>query len=171
MNRFVKKYATPFVTGFFVISAVSGTALFFHWQPGLFHSMHAWLSMVLLVPFVLHMWRNWPQFLGYFRSRTMLVACGISVLAAVAFMVTTGHRGGNPAQRLFPILTHAPLTDLAPLLHATPDELAARLTHTGYAVRSTDETLDEIASAAGQKSNDVLLKILPQHGGGGGRHR
>lgn len=165
MNLIVKKYSTPFITGLFVVSAVSGTALFFHWLPGMFHSMHAWLSMVLLVPFVAHMWRNWAQFLLYFRNRTMLVACGLSVLAAGVFMVMTGHAGGNPAQRLFPILTHAPLTAIAPLLHTSPDDLAARLTHAGYTVHSTDETLEQVAVEAGQKPNDVLLKILPRHAG------
>ncbi|MDT8871715.1 hypothetical protein RAA17_12975 [Komagataeibacter rhaeticus] len=34
----------------------------------MFHSMHTWLSMVLLLPFVLHVWRNWGQFMLYFRN-------------------------------------------------------------------------------------------------------
>ncbi|GAN99033.1 hypothetical protein Gxy13693_015_010 [Komagataeibacter xylinus NBRC 13693] len=168
MNLIVKKYSTPFITGLFVVSAISGTALFFHWMPGLFHSMHTWLSMMLLVPFVAHVWRNWAQFMLYFRNSSMLVACGACLLAAGGFMVMTGHAGGNPAQRLFPVLTHAPLTTLAPLLHASPDELADRLVHAGYHVQSTDETLEQIAMDARQRPNDVLLKILPH--GSGHRH-
>ncbi|ATU73039.1 hypothetical protein CFR78_04680 [Komagataeibacter rhaeticus] len=165
MNVFIKKYSTPFITGLFVVSAISGTALFFHWMPGMFHSMHTWLSMVLLLPFVLHVWRNWGQFMLYFRNPSMLVACVVSLAAAAGFMVMTGHAGGNPAQRVFPLLTHAPLGTLAPLFHATPDELATRLTHAGYSVRSTDETLEELATAAGQRPNDVLIRLLPQHAG------
>ena len=165
MNTFIKKYSTPFITGLFVVSAISGTALFFHWLPGMFHSMHTWLSMVLLLPFFLHVWRNWAQFLLYFRNPSMLVACGVSLVAAVGFVVLTGHAGGNPAQRVFPLLTHAPITTLAPLFHATPDELAAHLTQAGYSVHSTDETLEELAADANQRPNDVLMKLLPQHAG------
>ncbi|AKR47813.1 MULTISPECIES: hypothetical protein [Acetobacter] len=170
MNIVIKKYSTPLITGLFIVSAVSGTALFFHWMPGMFHSMHTWLSMVLLLPFFMHMWRNWSQFLLYFRNKTMIFACMASLVAAGAFMLTTGHKGGNPAARVFPVLTHAPLIDLAPLLHVSPDELGARLTRDGYMVNSTSETLDEIASRSGKSASDVLLKILPQHSGNNHKH-
>lgn len=163
MKPMIKKYATPLITGLFLVSAISGTALFFHWMPGMFHSMHVWLSMVLLLPFVLHMWRNWPQFLLYFRTSSMLLACGLSLVAAIAFMLTTGHVGGNPTRQLFPLLTHAPLNTLAPVLHMAPDALAERLSHEGCTVHSTGETLDEIAASSGQKSNDLLLRLLPHH--------
>ena len=55
MNRYFDRYATPLITGFFIVSAVSGVALFFRWTPSAFHAMHEWLSMVLLVPFALHL--------------------------------------------------------------------------------------------------------------------
>ncbi|AQU88431.1 hypothetical protein B0W47_14300 [Komagataeibacter nataicola] len=164
MKLMIKKYATPLITGLFLVSAISGTALFFHWMPGMFHSMHVWLSMVLLLPFVLHMWRNWSQFMLYFRTPSMLVACGLSLVAAIAFVITTGHAGGNPARQLFPLLTHAPLSTLAPVLHTAPDALAERLSHEGCTVHATDETLEQIATDCGQKSNDLLLRLLPRHG-------
>lgn len=166
MNLVIKKYSTPLITGLFLVSAISGTALFFHWQSGWFHSMHIWLSMVLLVPFFLHLWRNWPQFLLYFRNKSMLLACLLSFVAAGAFMLTSGHRGGNPAMRFIPVLTQAPLTDLAPLLHTSPDALAERLTHAGYPVHSPADTLDTLAAASGQQASTLLLSLLPQHGGG-----
>lgn len=100
----------------------------------------------------------------------MIFACMASLVAAGAFMLTTGHKGGNPAARVFPVLTHAPLIDLAPLLHVSPDELGARLTRDGYMVNSTSETLDEIASRSGKSASDVLLKILPQHSGNNHKH-
>ncbi len=43
------RYATPFITGLFLVSLISGIALFFHVGPGGFHGMHEWLSMLLIL--------------------------------------------------------------------------------------------------------------------------
>ena len=64
MKSILYRYATPFTTGLFLVSLVSGVALFFHVGPAAFHGMHEWLSMVLILPFVLHMWRNWRPMLS-----------------------------------------------------------------------------------------------------------
>ena len=46
--------ATPFTTGLFLVSLISGIALFFHWESRVFHGMHEWLSMVLIAPFIIN---------------------------------------------------------------------------------------------------------------------
>jgi hypothetical protein len=46
MTDFLNRYATPFITGLFLVSLISGIALFFHVGGALFHGMHEWLSMV-----------------------------------------------------------------------------------------------------------------------------
>lgn len=85
-------------------------ALFFHWVPGLFHGMHVWLSMVLLVPFALHMWKNWGPLVGYIKRKTLFVPLLLSVLVAVPFAVssTGGKQGGNPAFAAVQLVTKAP---------------------------------------------------------------
>ncbi len=55
-SRFISRFATPLTAGLFLISAISGTALFFHWAPGTFHEMHEWLSLVLLAAFAFHLY-------------------------------------------------------------------------------------------------------------------
>jgi hypothetical protein len=62
MPSILSRYATPLITGLFIVSLVSGVALFFHLGSAWFHSMHEWLSMVLILPFVLHIWKNWRAF-------------------------------------------------------------------------------------------------------------
>ena len=127
MNTFINRFATPLTTGLFLVSLVSGVALFFHWVPGAFHAMHEWLSMFLLVPVALHVWKNWKGLMGYLRHKTLLIPLLASLLVAVPFTVSglTGSRGGNPAFRAIPLLTQAPLSDLAPVLKTTPDALLA----------------------------------------------
>ena len=36
MEAFVNRYATPLTIWLFAVSAISGSALFFHWLPGTF---------------------------------------------------------------------------------------------------------------------------------------
>lgn len=163
MLALLNRYATPLITGFFLVSTVSGVALFFHWLPGAFHSMHVWLSLVLLVPFVLHMVRNWKPMMAYARRRTLLIPLILSILVAIPFAVSglSHQRGGNPMFRTLALLTQAPLTDLAPILKITPDQLRSKLEQQGYTVASTDRSLDAIAKTAGQPSRTLLFRVLP----------
>lgn len=162
---FVSRFATPLTTGLFVVSAVSGAALFFHWASGAFHEMHEWLSMVLLAPFVLHVWKNWRSLLGYARRGTLAVPLLASLVVALPFAYSglAGGGRGNPAFRVMSAMTQARLTDLAPVLKTTPDALLAALKQQGYQARSADETLDAIATAAGKQSSDALFAVMPAH--------
>jgi hypothetical protein len=163
VKTFAYRFATPVVTGLFLVSGISGIALFFHWKPGLFHSMHEWLSMLLLVPFALHTWRNWNALAGYFHRKALMPAIAASCLAALAFAMPSlnGAQGGNPSARTLPLLTHASLADLAPILRTTPDELAASLRQRGLSVASNADTLDAVAARASTPANQLLLALLP----------
>lgn len=163
MKKFADRFATPAMTGLFLVSGVSGIALFFHWMPSLFHGMHAWLSMILFIPFVFHMWKNWNALVGYFHRKTLALPIAVSFLAAAAFAFSALNAapGGNPAFRALPLLSHARLIDLAPILHTTADDLAETLRQRGMTVTSNEETLDAVAARADTSANQLLLALLP----------
>lgn len=166
MSRFINRFATPLTTGLFVVSAVSGVALFFHWVPGAFHSMHVWLSMVLLLPFVLHVWRNWRSLLAYAKRGTLVVPLIASLLVAVPFAVSGtsgGGRGGNPAFRATAFMTQARIADLAPVLKTMPDALLTTLKQQGYRAQSAGQTLHEVASASGTQGSEALFAVISAH--------
>lgn len=164
MEAFVNRYGTPLVTGLFLVSAVSGVALFFHWMPKAFHGMHEWLSMVLLVPVAVHVWKNWNALLGYLRRKALLLPLAVCAAAAVAFVIPAlgGAPGGNPAFRAIPLLTQARIADLAPILKTTPKVLTATLEQRGFTVASSDETLDAVAARRGVPASQVLIALLPR---------
>ena len=165
MKALLNRAATPLTTGLFAVSTVSGIALFFHFAPAAFHGMHEWLSMVLIVPFALHLWKNWRPFTAYVKRGALWWALGASVAAALVFAAPalTGSNGGggNPAFRAMAAMTAAPLADLAPVLRTTPDALLAALKERGYAAGSAAETLDGVAAARGEPARDLLLTLLP----------
>ncbi|MDD2050933.1 DUF4405 domain-containing protein [Pseudomonas putida] len=162
LKNLINRYATPLTTGFFLVSLISGVALFFHWAPGLFHGMHEWLSMVLLVPFALHLWKNWGPMVGYINRKTLFVPLLLSVLIAIPFAVssTGGKQGGNPAFAAVQLVSKAPLVDSAALFNNTPDELVARLRQRGLAVTSFGDNLNQIAQSAKMQPAQLIAELM-----------
>lgn len=162
LKNFTARFATPLTTGLFVVSAVSGVALFFHLASPVFHSMHEWLSLVLLVPFVLHVSKNWKSLLSYGRRGTLLLPLLAAFVVALPFAWSglTGPVRG-PAGQLVPLMTRARLSELAPVLKTTPDGLLAALRQRGFDARSADETLAAVAAGSGRPAAEALFAVVP----------
>jgi hypothetical protein len=159
----LNRFATPFTAGLFLVTAVSGIALFFHVGMRYFFDMHEWLSLLLLVPFGLHIWKNWSSLLGYLRRGRLALALAVTGLLAAGFVVPivlTGEGGGDPGVVAFDLLLNGKLTLVAPLVHLSADDVAARLRSRGYSVASVDSTLDEIASSSGRDPPELLADIV-----------
>lgn len=157
------RYGTPLTAGLFLVSTVSGVALFFHWASATFHSMHEWLSMLLLAPFVLHLWKNWKPLLAYARRKTLAIPLLLSVVLAVPFALTAGKggRAGNPAFQTVTLMTRTSLIDLAPVFQSPPQTLLKKLQQRGYQAASTTESPSSIASASAVSANEVLFALMP----------
>lgn len=157
------RYGTPLTAGLFLVSAISGVALFFHWASATFHAMHEWLSMLLLAPFALHIWKNWKPLLAYAKRKTLLIPLLLSVLVAVPFALTAGKggRAGNPAFQTVALMTRASLVDLAPVFQSTPETLLQNLQQRGYKATSTGESPSAIANASSVSANEVLFSLMP----------
>ena len=142
MPSLATRYATPLITGLFSVSLISGIALFFHVGPGGLHPMHEWLSMVLVLPFALHLWRNWRAFVNYFRHTPMAVALVVSAVAAAVFLMPSsqpaGAGGGNPALAVLNRLTAATPAELAAVLDTTPEAVTTALATQGIAATAPD---------------------------------
>jgi len=170
MRSILLRYATPLITGLFLVSLVSGVALFFHIGSAYFHSMHEWLSMILIAPFILHIWKNWRAFLNYFKRSAMPVALVASLAGAVAFawpMLTApaGGPGGRPEFALLRAVQSAPISHVAPLFGKDGDGLAEGLRARGFTVASTDDTLNGIAEASGKSSGDIAAALVAYQSG------
>lgn len=155
MPPVLQRYATPFVTGLFAVSLISGIALFFHLGSQYFHGMHEWLSMVLILPFVFHVWKNWKPMSLYFRQGTFAIAMLVSLAAALFFAFGEGGEGrggagGPPPFAVYHAVIGKPLQQVAPLLDQTPEALIQTLTARGFTVTGPDQTLAAIAKASGK---------------------
>ncbi len=164
MPAFLNRYATPLIFGLFLVSLVSGIALFFHVGPSAFHGMHEWLSMVLILPFALHVWKNWKPMVCYLRRAPMAISLALSVVAAGLFFLPLGEQGGRragPVQfQLAQTVMAAMPAVAAPLFGVTEPELLGRLNAAGLAAQQPGMTLSDIAAASGKSDAELAAALV-----------
>ena len=163
MSAFVSRWATPLITGLFVVSLISGIAIFYGVGRAAFTGMHEWLSMVLVIPFVLHLQKNWRPFLAYFRRAPMRVASALSLVAALAFAapsIIAGGSGAPPERMLIQLLPSRTVAQIAPLLGMAATDLEAALVNAGLKVTSPDEALSQISKDSSVTTSQVLAVAL-----------
>lgn len=163
MSSFAARYATPLITGLFLVSLISGIALFFHVRPGAFHGMHEWLSMVLILPFALHLWKNWRPMTGYLRRMPMAVSLALSVVAAGLFFMPSGSEAGRSGPPQFQlaatVLTATPAV-AAPLFGLSEQGLMDGLAKAGLSAAQPGMTLGDIAVASGKSDAELAAALV-----------
>lgn len=156
------RYATPLTTWLFMISLVSGVALFFGVGNQYFREMHEILSMFLIVPFGLHVWRNWRTLVSYFRRSAMWVSTVVCLVAAGAFAYegAGASSGANPRMAAFNALNNASVSALAALARTDEATISERFKAIGVEVKSAEDTVAGLAQASGRDSFDLLSAAL-----------
>ena len=165
MTPTLKRYATPLITTFFVVSLVSGLALFFHVGGQAWHGIHEWLSVVLILPVALHLWKNWRPMVSYLKRTPMMVAFVAAVaLSLPFFMVDTEDARGGPPQFAFADRVFASnAAGVASVLGVPEEVIVARLDGAGFDMSSPDLPLREIAALSGKNAFELSAVLtLPQ---------
>lgn len=166
MPSLLQRYATPLTAGLFLVSLISGLALFFHVGQATFREMHEWLSLLLALPFVLHLWKNWKPMLGYLRKPALALSLVITLVLAAPFALqaASGSADGPPQFALSHTLMGANAADLAPLLKTSPDALLGHLKAAGFTAAADGHPLTEIASKSGKSEFELAatLNTLPK---------
>lgn len=161
MQSSLLRYATPFITGLFLVSLISGVALFFHIGPSGFHGMHEWLSIVLILPFVLHIWTNWRPMTAYFKRASFAIAMVVSLVAAAVFLVPSeGESGRPPAFAFSTLILGGSLSEVAAVIDVTPADLTQALESAGFTVGSPDERLSTIAANSGKPDMQIMAALV-----------
>jgi len=168
MKSLLFRYATPLLTGLFLVILVSGVALFFHFGRDVFEGMHKWLGLLLIVPFALHLWRNWKPMSIYLRKGSAALGVLVAVLVATGFVVFGGeeeHGRGRPPQfALAEFVMASSVGEVAPIFDLTPAELVGHLADAGFVVWDEDQTLNDIAAASGRSAREMSAALAEERG-------
>ena len=162
MPSILQRYATPLTIGLFLVSLVSGLALFFHIWPGVFHGMHELVGLFLIVPFGLHIWRNWRPLANYLAKPAFSATIAACLVAAVGVGLVSSIGGGRhgPSQfALLEALTASTPAKLAPALGTDAETLVAALRAHGFVTAVVDAPLTEIAANSGKDNGDLASAL------------
>ena len=161
LRTFLFSYGTPLPVGLLLVSAVSGVALFLHVGNSIFRSMHEILSIVLLVPVGVHLWRNWNAFRNYFNRAAMPIALALSLVAAGAFAYqsSTGSARGNPMIAFVNLAQTAPISALAPVLQLDEATALDRLETFGIVAPKATESVSVIAARSGLTGIEAMATL------------
>jgi hypothetical protein len=163
MPPILQRYATPLAIGMFLVSLISGLALFFGVWPGVFHGMHELVGLVLIVPFGLHLLRNWRPLVNYFSKPTFPATIAACLVAALGIGLASSAAGGGhgPAQfALLQALTATTPAKLAPALGIDAETLVATLKARGFATAVLDASLTDIAADSGKDKGDLASALV-----------
>ena len=164
--RFLRKWATPWTIGSFLLMSVTGVLMFYHLNSPLNKLAHQWLSFAFLVGVVVHIVTNWLAFSRYFKSP---VAIGVMVVFAAvlggSFVNLGGAKAEPPTRAVMASLGRTPLSELAPIVHVTPDELIAKLKAKGFAASDAGQSPDDLAGKDKKKSGVILGIIFARDDG------
>ena len=163
MPPILQRYATPLTIGLFLVSLISGLALFFGVWPGVFHGMHELVGLVLIVPFGLHLWRNWRPLVNYFSKPAFPATIAACLVAALGIGLASSAAGGGhgPAQfALLQALTATTPAKLAPALGIDAETLVATLKARGFVNAVVDASLTDIAADAGKDNGDLASALV-----------
>ena len=163
----LRSWATPITIGSFLISALSGVILFFHWNIGMMKPAHEYLSWFLILGVAMHLVINWRPMLNYFKKPIPLAVIGLFiVLTALSFFtlgdgnVNGGGKHNKMGVKTTELLKSAPITMIAQLSKVTPDTLTQRLEAEGIVVLSIDQTVINIAKSNNLNTQQVLSVLI-----------
>jgi hypothetical protein len=170
MNATVKTFATPVAAGAFIISAVTGTLLFFDLEIGAIEPVHKWLSWLLLGGIALHMLSHWKSLTGYFSRKPALavIVTALAVAGASMLPVFGEEEEGekHSAKAAVRALEASSLEAVAQVVRSRPEELTMRLRSAGINANDHAQSITDIARSNGKESSDVLGAILGEQGNG-----
>jgi len=163
----LRSWATPLTIGSFIISALSGIILFFHWDIGMMKPAHEYLSWFLVLGVIMHIIINWRPMLVYFKKPIPLAIIGIFIILTALSFATLGESSGDHggknrkvAMQSLKLLQSAPISMIAKLSEVTPESLSKKLKEKGFVVISESQTLASIAKNNDTSAQEVLSILI-----------
>ena len=164
----LKTWATPFATGAFTISAVTGLLMFFHIEIGMVEPVHKWLSWLLVGSILVHILSNWKQFTVYLSQNAgrgvIGAAIAVTILSLLPLFGQNKKEHGKEHQGKIALqaLESSSLETIALVVKTTPQNLAEQLGKSGIIVKDNSLTVKEIAKINGKLDKAVLAALLEQ---------
>lgn len=161
----LRPWATPLVIGTFLVMAVTGSLMFFHYDTAAMKTFHEYAGLAMVVGGLAHLFLNWRAFLIYFRRP---LAAGLMALGAVVLGLTfvpgvlpgVVSGAGLGPKVVMESMGNARIEVLAELAGKPVDQLMTELTAAGFAGIDPTKTVKATAAGDGEKMRKILAVAL-----------
>ena len=154
--------STPVTIGSFIVIAITGMLMFFHFELGIIKLANEWIGWIFLIAalihgFLLHQ-KSFKQHLKQ-KLSAGLIAAGVMITLMTAIIPL--EQQGTPAfLRAEVALFTADLEKSAAVLELTKEQLVTLLTSQGLVVADSDTSLQKIAEKNQMDRKNVMGLLL-----------
>ena len=146
MKKGTREIATSFTTLTFLVIAISGVMMFFHFNDMLVKDLHEILGLVFVIAAFLHVFVNWKSMKNYFSKKIFITATIITVAVSGLFMLQSSDKGDNPKMVMMQKVLNAPIADSFKLLNGNYDNAIKRLSEQNINILD-NKTLKDLAQS------------------------
>ena len=144
MKKGTREIATSFTTLIFIVIAISGIMMFFHFNDMLVKDLHEILGLVFVVTAFLHVLVNWKSMKNYFSKKIFIGAIVIITIVSSLFIYQSSNNGDNPKMLMIQKVLNAPTLDSFKLLNGNYDNAIKKLTEQNIDISDT-KSIETIA--------------------------
>jgi uncharacterized membrane protein YuzA (DUF378 family) len=153
-----KEIATSFTAILFIIIALSGIMMFFHFFDAQVKELHEILGIGFVIAGLLHVIYNFSSMKRYFSKKIFIVAGLLGVLVSGVFVYNGTQQGENPKMMLIQKTLNAPLETSFALFNVTQESALEKLEKNNLSLKNAT-TISEIAKA-NKTSPFTIVSIL-----------
>lgn len=156
-NLNTRKWSTPVLISAGIFVSISGVLMFFGIRNPL-EQAHEIIGLVFAIAIILHIVNNWNAFKYYFTQNFGLGIVGMVAIVSFTFIIVSASQGGgNLMMNIIHSVEGAPLTEVAPLLDQSTENIISSFKASGFVVENPEKSIEEIAAM-----NDVEPRELMQ---------
>ena len=172
-----RSWATPLALGAFLVSSLTGAALFFEVDTSTGKAAHQWLGWLLVLAIGLHVSTSWASFRAHLagtRGRLIAAAFLLFTIGALIPFPEGGDDGdsrgeshaeededrsdGWPAAEYG--LTHAPLRAVAAVAGRDADAVVGALRSAGFREAAAERSIDELVGDDRGRAGEALAVVF-----------
>ena len=127
MKKETREIATSFTTIVFLVIAISGVMMFFHFNDMLVKNLHEILGLVFVVAAFLHIFVNWKSMKSYFSKKIFIIASITTLAISSVFIYQSSNNGDNPKTVMMQKVLNAPIAESFQLLNGNYDNAIKKL--------------------------------------------
>lgn len=140
----IREIATSYTTLIFLVIAISGLMMFFHFNSMSVKQLHNILGLVFIIAAIAHVIMNWKSMKNYFSKKIFIVSLITTVIVSALFVSLSPSKTENPKVVLMTKVLEAPIEISFKILNGNYNNAIEKLKSKNILINSK-ESINSIA--------------------------